>query len=263
MEVLSSHRRRIWIYVLGAGVLCFLMLPCLLVIPISFSTSQYLEFPPRHWGIRWYASYFSSAEWIEATLMSVKLGLATTAVATPIGLAASYGLRHLQSSLGKSAIQQIFLLPMMVPAILIAVALFLVYAQLGLNNTFTGLLLAHVALALPFVVIAVSSGFENYDMTQELAARSLGATRLQAFMTVTLPQIRAGVLSGGLFAFITSFDEAVVAIFVSGGETETLTKRIFANIRDEIDPTVAAVSSMLMLLSIVVFVAVQICQRRR
>jgi putative spermidine/putrescine transport system permease protein len=263
MESFSSHRHRLWLYILGGLVLGFLIVPCVLVVPISFSASQYLEFPPRHWSARWYTSYFTSPEWIDATLMSIKLALATTLIATPLGTAAAYGIRHFRSPVAKSAVQQVFLLPMTVPAILVAVALFLIYAQLGLNNSFSGLLLAHVTLALPFVTVAVSSGLDSYDMTQEMAARSLGATRFSAFMTVTLPQIRAAVLSGSLFAFITSFDEAVVAIFVSGGETETLTKRIFANIRDEIDPTVASVSSMLMLLSIGVLVVTQIFQRKR
>ncbi|RVC13104.1 ABC transporter permease subunit, partial [Mesorhizobium sp. M7A.F.Ca.AU.001.01.1.1] len=134
---------------------------------------------------------------------------------------------------------------------------FFVYSRLGLNNTLTGLVLAHTTLAIPFVIIAVSNGLASFDINLERAARSLGASPVRAFLTVTLPQIRISVISGMLFAFITSFDEVVVSPFISSGATSTLTKRMFANIRDQVDPTVAAISSMLVILSIIVLIAAQ------
>jgi putative spermidine/putrescine transport system permease protein len=132
-----------------------------------------------------------------------------------------------------------------VPLILIAVGVFFVYAKVGLNGTIGGLILAHTMLALPFVLIAVGNGLASFDMALHEASRSLGATELRAFLSVTLPQIRISVMSGAVFAFVTSFDEVVVALFVSSGENETLTRRMFANIRDQVDPTVAAISSLL------------------
>ena len=134
---------------------------------------------------------------------------------------------------------------MLVPLILIAVGVFLVYSKIGLNGTITGLVLAHTVLALPFVLIAVGNGLNSFDMAQHQVSRSLGASEAVAFFTVTLPQIRISVMSGALFAFVTSFDEVVVALYVSSGENETLTRRMFSNIRDQVDPTVAAVSSLL------------------
>lgn len=257
-----SHVQRIWLYVLCVVVMAFLILPCLLVIPMSFSASTSLSFPPKSWSIRWYQSYLLEPEWQDATIVSLKVAVFTTLLATPLGTAAAYGLSILKSPLA-GFIRTLFMLPMMVPTILVAVGAFFVYVKLGLNNTLTGLVIAHTMLALPFVLITVSNAFQTYDMNQELVARSLGASRPKAFWTVTLPQIRFAIVSGALLSFITSFDEVVVAIFVSSGENTTLTRRMFANIRDQLDPTVAAISSILITLSIVILVSMQVMQRKR
>ncbi len=263
---LESHIRplqRVWLYVVGALVLAFLLIPCVLIVPVSLSGSQFLEFPPRHWSTRWYDSFFASPEWLTATRLSLELALSTTLIATPLGTAAAYAVAGLRARAAQSGLRLLFLAPMMIPSILVAVALFLTYADIGLNNSFAGLLLADVTLAMPLVVIAVTTGLDGYDISQEAAARGLGATRLRAFITVTLPQIWQAIGTAAVFAFITSFDEAVIAIFVSGGDNETLTKRMFEGIRDQIDPTVAAVSSMLMLLSILVLAVTQIFQKAK
>src|SRR5262249_49124881 len=141
----------------------------------------------------------------------------------------------------------IFILPLVIPAILIAIGIFLFYAQIGLNNTLTGIVLAHSVLAVPLVVITVASSLRSYDMNQEMVARSLGATGLRAFLAVTLPQLRISVLSGALLAFITSLDEVVISMFIAGGDRATLTKRMFNALRDEIDPTIASISTLLIL----------------
>jgi putative spermidine/putrescine transport system permease protein len=256
-----THLDRLWLYCLVGLVMAFLVIPCLIVIPMSFSESQYLEFPPRAWSLRWYEAFFASSEWLRSTLVSLKVAGTTTILATVLGTLASYGL-HKSKSFVTPAIRGLLMLPMMVPLIFVAIGVFFLYARLGLNNTLTGLVLAHTTLAIPFVMIAVGNGLAGFDMNQERAARSLGASATRAFLTVTLPQIRVSVLSGMLFAFVTSFDEVVVSIFISSGPTSTLTKRMFANIRDQVDPTVAAISSMLVILSIVVLVAGQFIQRR-
>jgi putative spermidine/putrescine transport system permease protein len=131
----------------------------------------------------------------------------------------------------------------------------------GLNNTMTGLILADSMLAIPFVIVTVGSGLAGADSDLERAARNLGASRLRAFLTVTAPQIKLSILSGALFAFVTAFDEVVVALFISGGSGSTLTRRIFTSIRDEVDPTVAAVSSIMVTLSVVVLIGVQMLRR--
>jgi putative spermidine/putrescine transport system permease protein len=148
-----------------------------------------------------------------------------------------------------------------VPAILVAIGTFLLYAQLGLNNTMTGIVLAHSTMAIPLVVITVASGLKSYDMNQEMVARSLGASRPRAFLTVTLPQIRIPVVTAALLAFITSLDEVTISLFVAGGDYATMTKRMFNALRDEIDPTIAAISTLLVALSVVLLAASQFASR--
>ncbi|NWL47440.1 ABC transporter permease [Pseudomonas hunanensis] len=251
-----THLHRLWLYGLAALILLFLILPCLIVIPMSFSASQYLEFPPREWSLRWYEAYLTSPEWMLATWVSFKVAIISTLVATVLGTMAAYGLSQARGGMAKFA-NGLMMLPMLVPIILVAVGVFFVYSRTGLNNTVIGLVLAHSVLAIPFVLIAVGNGLQGFDMNQEMAARSLGASRAWAFLTVTLPQIRLSIISGALFAFIASFDEVVIALFIVGGDSSTLTRRMFANIRDQIDPTVAAVSTLMILLSILLLVLMQ------
>jgi putative spermidine/putrescine transport system permease protein len=153
-------------------------------------------------------------------------------------------------------------LPIIVPVILVAVGVFHLYAKLGLNYTITGIVIAHTAMALPFVIITVLSGFKNYDFNQELAARSLGASRPEALLTITLPQLKFSIQTGALLAFITSLDEVVVAMFVSGGENATITRRMFNSLRDQIDPTIAAISTCLIVVSVGALIAVSLIGRR-
>ena len=140
-----THRDRIWLYVVVAIVMTFLVIPCLIVIPMSFSDSQYLEFPPRVWSTRWYEAYFFSQEWREATLVSFQVAVVTTTLATSLGTLAAYGLFTARGPLAATA-RALLMLPMLVPLIFIAIGAFLIYAKLGLNNTLTGLVLAHTVL---------------------------------------------------------------------------------------------------------------------
>ncbi len=255
-ETQVTHRDRLWLYVLGALVMFFLIAPSLIVIPMSFSDSVYLEFPPRVWSVRWYENYFFSVEWRDATVVSLKVASLTMLLATPLGTAAAYGLQVSRFRL-TGLIQIVLLMPLMVPIILVGIGVFYLYAKAGLNYTITGLVLAHSVLAIPFVLVTVMSGLQTYDFNQELAARSLGASRVRAFLTVTLPQIRFSIIAGALFAFITSLDEVIVALFVSGGENATLTRRMFNALRDQIDPTIAAISTCLIVVSVTLLLLAQ------
>ncbi|MBA1142709.1 ABC transporter permease [Mesorhizobium neociceri] len=257
-----SHGRRLWLYTVGALVLLFLIVPSLIIVPMSFSGSTLLQFPPESWSLRWYEAYFQSVEWRDATIVSLKAAVLTTMVATPIGVAAAYALNSGALRLA-GFINAVLTASLIIPVILIGIGTFFLYARIGLNNTLTGLVLAHTVQALPLVVLTVLSGFRSYDMNQERVARSLGAGRLAAFWQVTVPQIRFSIVSGALFAFITSFDEVVVSLFISGGETTTLTRRMFSALRDQIDPTIAAISTCLILLSVVLFSAAQLFGRKR
>lgn len=256
-----SHWRRSWLYVLGGLVLVYLIAPSLVIVPMSFSASTLLQFPPEEWSVRWYEAYFGSIEWRDATMVSVKVAIMTTLVATPIGTAAAYAInsRVLRFS---GSIQTLLTATLIIPVILVGIGTFFLYARLGLNNTLTGLIIAHTVQALPLVVLTALSGFRTYDMNQERVARSLGANRFAAFWQVTVPQIRFSIVSGALFAFITSFDEVVVSLFISGGDTTTLTRRMFNALRDQVDPTIAAISTCLIVFSIVLLSAAQLLGRR-
>jgi len=236
-------RRHPALVVLAAAILIFLVAPLAVVIPISFSAAKYLTFPPPGWSLQWYARYFGSREWMSATLRSFEVAVLTTAAATAVGTAAALALRR--PFRGRSLVRLVLLAPLVVPVIIVAIALYGLYARLKLVGTLHGLVLAHTVLALPFVVVIVSATLRGIDDTLELAAQSLGASRAQTFRLVTLPLIRPGVVSAALLAFITSFDEVVVAIFVSGTQAATLPKQMWDGIRTEIDPTVAAVSTLL------------------
>jgi putative spermidine/putrescine transport system permease protein len=253
-------RNRLWLFVLAGLVIAFLVVPVLIVIPISFSGSTLLEFPPRTWSLRWYRALLGSLEWRDAAWMSVKVAVLTTLVATPVGTAAAYGL-HAGGFRLAGVLRLLVLAPLLVPEILTAIGIFYLYALLGLNNTLTGLVLAHTMLGLPFVVLSVASGLRSYDMIQERVARSLGATWFRAFRSVTLPQIQLSVLSGALLAFISSFDEVIVAFFISGGEMATLPRRMFSALRDQIEPTIAAISTILVVLSVVTVAVVEIARQ--
>lgn len=259
-ETQITHLGRLWLYVLGGLVLLFLILPSLLVIPLSFSDSRYLDFPPPGWSTRWYEAYFNSREWREATRISFVAATLTMIISTVLGTLAAYSLQTSQSRLTQ-IVYAAFMLPLIIPGILIAIGVFLLFAHLGLNNTMTGIVLAHSVMAIPLVVITVASGLKSYDMNQELAARSLGASRPWAFLTVTLPQIKISVVSAALLAFITSLDEVVISLFIAGGDNATLTRRMFNALRDEIDPTIAAISTLLILVSVILLGLTQLLQR--
>jgi putative spermidine/putrescine transport system permease protein len=248
-DVSVSHVSRLWLYVYGAALAAFLLTPVLIIIPMSFSPGEFLEFPPQSLSLRWYESFFSSPEWISAALISFKVAVLTVLAATPLGVAAAYGL-HLSENRFARLIRAILIVPLIIPVIIIAIGVFYLYARLGLVNTVTGLVLAHTVLALPFVVIITTAGLQQFDMNQERVARSLGASRLGAFFSVTAPQISPSLASAAFFAFITSFDEVVIALFVSRGTSSTLTRKMFTSLRDQVSPTIAAISTMLILLTI-------------
>ncbi|MDF0595075.1 ABC transporter permease [Psychromarinibacter halotolerans] len=261
-ETQVTHGQRLWLYIFAVIVMALLVAPTLIVIPMSFSDSQYLEFPPEVWSTRWYDTYFSSDEWMRATVTSLKTAVLTMMVATPVGVLAAYGL-HCSSIAFVRAAFVLMLTPMMVPLVLVAIGAFYAYAKLNLLYSLTGLVMAHTVLALPLVVIVTGAALKSYDMAQEDAARSLGAPRWKAFLTVTLPQIRFAVVTAALLSFLTSFDEVVVAMFISGGDNPTLTRNMFNALRDQIDPTIAAISTIMILVTTGMMVLAQLFGGRR
>lgn len=261
-ETQITHRARLWLYAIALLVLTFLVLPTLIVIPMSFSASQYLEFPPRQWSLRWYENYVNSASWMQATATSLKAGFLTALVATPLGTLAAYGL-FVSRLRAAALVVAVLLTPIIVPVILVGIGVFYAYVKLKLVNTLAGLVLAHSMLAVPIVLMAVTAALKSYDMNQEMVARSLGASRPLAFLLVTLPQIRFAVVTAAVLSFLTSFDEVVVALFVSGGDNSTLTRNMFTALRDQIDPTIAAISTVMIAISSLLLAGSQLIGRSR
>jgi putative spermidine/putrescine transport system permease protein len=255
------YRRRMWLFGLAGLTLFFLIAPVLIVIPISFSGASTMHFPPETWSLRWYERLFSSYYWRSAAANSLITATATVCLTVPIALMAAYGLTTSRSSVARW-IWGIVLTPLIVPLILIAVGIYFLYSSIGVVNTIPGLVAAHVMYTLPIAVVTIASGLSKFDMTQEIAARSLGASRLRAFLGVTLPQIAASVIAAAFLSFITSFDEVVIAMFVAGGPVATLPRQMFNQLRNSIEPTIAAVSSILILLAFVAFATNQAAASR-
>jgi putative spermidine/putrescine transport system permease protein len=261
-ETQVTHRQRLWLYAVAVLIMLFLVAPTLIVVPMSFSDSQYLEFPPDEWSTRWYDHYFGSVEWMSATATSLSAAFLTMLVATPMGVLAAYGLHTSQVKAGRFVFI-LLITPMMVPLILVAIGAFYVYVKLQVLYTLFGLVLAHSMLALPLVLIVTASALKSYDMNQEMAARALGAPRWKAFVTVTLPQIRFAVITAALLSFLTSFDEVVVAMFISGGDNSTLTRNMFNALRDQIDPTIASISTIMIVITSALMTAAQLFGKQR
>lgn len=253
------------LYAVCAGIFFFLAAPTLIVVPMSFSSSRFMQFPPPGFSLRWYENYFATYEWTRATVVSLQVAAATAFVATVLGTLAALGLRF--RFRGKNLANTLLVSPMVVPVIIIAIALYFFYAPfqragVPLIGSRPGLILAHTALAIPFVIITVSATLRGLDANIERAAQSLGAGPLRTFFRVTFPLIRPGVIAGALFAFITSFDEIVIAIFISGVTAQTLPVKMWEGVRLEVDPTLAAVSSLLIGISAALLVCLELLRRR-
>jgi putative spermidine/putrescine transport system permease protein len=221
-------------------VFAFLMLPLLIVFPISFSSSAYLRFPPPGLSLRWYSAYLDDPVWIDATLRSLKIATASMVLAVILGTLLAFSIVRGRFR-GREALNQLSALPIIVPSIVYSIAVYGLFSKLKLIGLWQGIVLAHTVYAIPFVTIIVAAGLRTFDIAQEQAAMGLGASRLMAVWRVTLPQIRPSLVSAAFLAFIASFDELVIAMFL-GGSNMTLPKKMFDNILLEIDPTIAAVS---------------------
>ncbi|MGF7163436.1 putative spermidine/putrescine transport system permease protein [Rhodoligotrophos appendicifer] len=254
-------RQRIPLYILGGIIMLLLIVPSMIVVPMSFSGSDFLEFPPREWSLRWYSTYFHSGTWLDATAISLTAAIFTALFATILGTLAAYGLRLLGRGLSPLLLAALTM-PLTVPVILIAIGIFYVYARIGLVNTMTGLVLAHTMMAIPFVVVVVFSRLQSFDLNQVRVAESLGSNPARSFILIVLPQLRFSIISGALLAFLTSFDEVIIALFISGGSQSTLTRVMFTNLRDQVDPTIAAVASMLNVISVLLVVVFQMIEAR-
>ena len=262
---------KIWHYALRvfvALVLFFLIAPLAAIVPLSFNALPYFTFTdemlaldPAGYSMQWYEDFFTSPNWQGAMKNSIIIALATTALATTLGTLAALGLAN--SALPfRAALMAILISPMIVPLIISAAAMFFFYSRFGLQGTHLGVILAHTALATPFVVVTVTATLAGFDRSLSRAAASLGAPPTTVFFRVIAPLIAPGIISGALFAFITSFDEVVVVLFVGSHEQRTIPWQMFSGIRENISPTILAVATALIVFSIFFLCAVEILRRR-
>ena len=252
---------QIVLYAVAGLILFYLIFPLFVVIPVSFSSAKYLQFPPPGLSLQWYDKYFSRSDWTGATWLSLRIGLSTALLATALGTLASLALVRGRFR-GRDLINSFIVSPMIIPTIVVAVGVYFFFADLQIIGRWYALVLAHTALAIPFVIVNVSATLYGFDERLEYAAMNLGADRWQTFFKVTLPIIRPGVFAGALFAFITSFDELIIALFLSGTGAVTLPMKMWSGVRQEIDPTIAAVSSLLIAISVLVLVSAELLRQR-
>ena len=264
---LPSHAgtgQRIWhrcFQAICALVFVFLLLPIVVVIPISVSSSSLLNYPLPGVSLKWFEVIFQPYPWMLALQNSVVIACATTVLATVLGTLAAYGLTSIEFRF-KPLVMALLISPMMVPLVITALAAYFLFARMGLAGTFTGMILAHTVLAVPFVVITVTATLQGFDRNMVRAAQSLGAPPLRAFFKVTLPLIMPGVISGAIFAFVTSFDEVVVALFIASPAQFTLPRQLFSGLRDNLDPSIVAIATLLIVISVSLMAVVELLRWR-
>ena len=253
---------RTWAYRLYcAAVLAFLLVPIAAIVPLSFSSGSFLSYPLPGWSMRWYEEVLGGGKWLGALVNSLRVGLAATLLSVLLGTLAALGLARQRGPLA-ALLKVLMLSPMIVPVILVAVGSYFFLAPLALTSTFTGLILAHTVIAVPFVVVPVLTALEGLDPNLARAAAACGATPTVTFCRVTLPGIVPAMASGALFAFAASFDDVVIALLIAGPEQRTLPREMFSGLRDSITPALTAVATLMIVFSTSLFLLMQALQRR-
>ena len=233
-----------------AFVAAFLVFPILAIVPVAFSAQSFIRLPPESWSLRWWGAFFQDASWKLTLFTSLKIATLTTCVSFLYGTAAAFGISRCSPRL-RTLLTGLFLGPVMVPTIVLAVAMYSMGRATGMVGTITALVIAHTMLALPFVILNVAVSLDSLDQRFILAASGLGAGPVRIFRTVTLPLVSPGIVGGGIFAFVTSFDEVVLSIFLSGPSVKTLPVRIWEEIRLEYTPVVAVGATLMLLLALI------------
>lgn len=249
-------------------VLLFLMLPIIVIMPLSFNSEPFFTFTegmlsldPEAYSMRWYQEIVDDQKWRIAIRNSFVVGIAAALIATTLGTLAAVGLASPWMPY-KRLITALLLSPMIVPLIIIAAGMFFFYTQFNLVGTFAGLIIAHAALGVPFVIITVTATLSGFDRSLFVAGLSLGASPVKVFWDIVIPLIRPGVISGGLFAFVTSFDEVVLVLFLAGPEQRTIPRQMFSGLREQINPTILAVATLLVVLSAAMLFTLEALRRR-
>ncbi|MDO5529923.1 MAG: ABC transporter permease, partial [Paracoccus sp. (in: a-proteobacteria)] len=248
--------------------LFFLIMPILVIVPLSFNAQPFFSFTegmlrldPDAYSLRWYREMMNNPNWMLAIRNSFFIGICATIIATVLGTMAAVGMTSRYMPF-KNLITALMLSPMIVPLIIMAAGMFFFYTRYNIAGTYIGLIMAHAALGIPFVMIAVTATLSGFDPAYYNAALSMGATPIRAFRDVTMPLIRPGVISGALFAFVTSFDEVVIVIFLAGPGQRTIPRQMFSGLRESINPTILAVATLLIFASVLFLLTLELLRRR-
>ena len=287
----TTTGERIWHYAFRAIcglIFLFLILPILIVLPLSFNVEPYFSFTPgmlsldpEAFSLRWYkdilrngmaapdaplslawlADTWNNAQWMRAIRNSFFIGICATLLSTALGTLAAIGLSRSEMPY-RRLIMSILISPMIVPLVITAAGMFFFYSKIQLSQTYIGVIMAHAVLGTPFVIITVTATLVGFDRSLVRASNSLGAGPIQTFFKIQMPLIIPGVISGGLFAFITSFDEVVAVLFLASPEQRTIPRQMWSGIREQISPTILAVATLLVLLSIILLTVIELLRRR-
>jgi putative spermidine/putrescine transport system permease protein len=271
LPIYAGPLERAWYYgfrIICAAIFVFLITPILIIIPLSFNAEPYftftramLTFDPDGYSLRWYQDFWNSDSWQASIRNSFIIAIGATIVSTTLGTLAALGLSRSHMPF-RAAIMGILISPMIVPLIISAAGMFFFYSKINLAQTYLGIILAHAALGTPFVVITVTATLSGFDHSLTRAAASLGADPTTTFFKVTMPLILPGVISGALFAFITSFDEVVVVLFLASVEQRTIPREMWSGIREAISPTILAVATILITISVLLLLSLELLRRR-
>jgi putative spermidine/putrescine transport system permease protein len=246
---------------LGALTVFYLLAPTLVIVPMSFTEARILSFPPEGFSVQWYQRMLTDRQWSTGITNSLQVAVLTAIVATVLGTLAALGISRGRFP-GRSLVNALALSPLIVPVVVIAIGMFGLFVQWRIAGSLFGLVLAHTALALPFVIVNVTTSLQTMDRNLELAAANLGADPRRSFLHITLPIILPGVAAGAIFSFITSWDEVVVAIFMTSTRFRTLPVEMWEQVRQVVDPTVAAVSTTLLVVTTALLLLLVVVRRQ-
>ena len=267
----ATMGQRVWYYIfrlICTAIFLFLILPILVILPLSFNASDFFTFTqemlaldPAGYSLKHYQDFFTNSDWQHALANSARIAPMATLMATTFGTLAAIGLSQSYMP-ARSAVMAILISPMIVPLIISAAGMYFFYSRIGMQGTYWGVVLAHAALGTPFVIITVTATLVGFDKSLVRAAANLGADPVRTFFKVQMPLILPGVISGALFAFITSFDEVVVVLFVGSASQKTLPWQMFTGLREQISPTILAVATVLVAISIALLTTLELLRRR-
>jgi putative spermidine/putrescine transport system permease protein len=254
-------RLRAGLFLTTGAIAAFLLLPIVFIVLLSFGSSQWLVFPPPGWTLKWYEQFFSNPDWMQAAYTSLKVALLTTVCALALGLPCAFALVRGKFP-GRELLYALFTLPMIVPLVIIAVAVYALFLKLGYTGTLPAFVISHVIVALPFTIISIINSLKLFDQSIEDAAVICGASRLQAVFKVTFPAIRPGMVAGALFAFLVSWDEVVLSVMMASPSLQTLPVKMWTTLRQDLTPVIAVASTLLIGLSLLIMIVAAVIRRR-